>query len=276
MRTFIFFLVVSICSGHIASAQQWSNITGTQDINNTNSGNVGIGTPPSEKLTIQGNLKFGGNATQLYNFYIRTYDGSALVNNGNGRNLIIIAGSSDNQMGKLGGNLYLRPGVPASPATAYGNVLLADEGGRVGIGTSIPDSKLTVKGTIHAEEVKVDLQVPGPDYVFEPSYKLPSLEELQTYIHQNKHLPEVPSAKEMEQNGIKLSEMNMILLRKIEELTLYVIEQNKIITQLREEQNVSRGISGKKVEELMLYMIELKTENEEIKQLRERIELLEK
>lgn len=58
------------------------------------------------------------------------------------------------------------------------------------------------------------LNVPGPDYVFEPDYKLPSLEQLQAYINQNKHLPEVPSAKEMEQDGINLSEMNMILLLK--------------------------------------------------------------
>jgi hypothetical protein len=58
------------------------------------------------------------------------------------------------------------------------------------------------------------------------------LEELQTYIQQNKHLPEVPSAKEIEQNGIKLSEMNMILLKKVEELTLYIIELERRLSQI--------------------------------------------
>lgn len=99
--------------------------------------------------------------------------------------------------------------------------------GNVGIGTSSPNQKLTVKGTIYGEEIKVDLSVPGPDYVFEDDYKLPSLAETEDYIKENKHLPEVPSAKEMEENGIKLGEMNMLLLKKVEELTLYVIEQNK-------------------------------------------------
>ncbi|WP_421876447.1 hypothetical protein [Marinoscillum sp.] len=99
--------------------------------------------------------------------------------------------------------------------------------GNVGIGTTSPDAKLTVKGNIHAEEVKVDLNVPGPDYVFEEDYDLLSLDEIKEYITVNKHLPEVPSAKEMETNGINLGEMNMLLLRKVEELTLYMIDMNK-------------------------------------------------
>ena len=99
--------------------------------------------------------------------------------------------------------------------------------GYVGIGTRYPDALLTVSGQVHAQEVKVTVAAPGPDYVFEKDYKLTSLEEIKTYIDQNKHLPEVPSAKEMKKNGVQLGEMNMLLLKKIEELTLYVIEQNK-------------------------------------------------
>lgn len=107
--------------------------------------------------------------------------------------------------------------------------------GNVGIGTTSPDSKLTVKGDIHAEEVKVDLSVPGPDYVFKEDYNLKSLEEVQTYIKTNGHLPNVPSAKEMEENGIQLGEMNMKLLEKIEELTLYIIElQNSTKLEIEE------------------------------------------
>ena len=96
--------------------------------------------------------------------------------------------------------------------------------GKVGIGTNSPDEKLTVNGTVHAKEVRVDLSVPGPDYVFEPDYELRSLEEIAQFIQNEKHLPEVPSAKEMESNGVELGDMNMLLLKKIEELTLHLID----------------------------------------------------
>ena len=109
--------------------------------------------------------------------------------------------------------------------------------GNVGIGTTTPDEKLTVKGKIHAEEVRVDLNVPGPDYVFEQDYQLKSLPEIQTFIKENKHLPEIPSAKEMEEKGINLSEMNMLLLKKVEELTLHLIKQNEEIKELKDDIN---------------------------------------
>lgn len=105
--------------------------------------------------------------------------------------------------------------------------------GRVGIGTTKPDMKLTVKGNIHAEEVKIDLNVPVPDYVFKDNYNLRSIEQVEKYIIENSHLPEIPSAKEFEQNGLMLAEMNMNLLKKIEELTLYTIQQQKEIKELK-------------------------------------------
>jgi hypothetical protein len=117
----------------------------------------------------------------------------------------------------------------------FEQTLFVNSGGNVGIGTSSPDAKLAVSGQVHAQEVKVSVTVPGPDYVFEKDYKLTSLEEIKNYIDQNKHLPEVPSAKEMEKNGVQLGEMNMLLLKKIEELTLYVIEQKNEISELRKE-----------------------------------------
>ncbi|SFC66376.1 hypothetical protein SAMN04487891_1197 [Flagellimonas taeanensis] len=107
--------------------------------------------------------------------------------------------------------------------------------GNVGIGTSSPDTKLTVKGKVHAEEVKVDLSVPGPDYVFKEGYNLKSLEEVQNYIKEHGHLPNIPSAKEMEVDGIQLGEMDMKLLEKIEELTLYILEQDKRMNRKNEE-----------------------------------------
>ena len=104
------------------------------------------------------------------------------------------------------------------------------QNGNLGIGTASPTQKLTVNGTIYGKEVRVDVGAGGPDYVFEKDYKLPTLDEIKSYIDQHKHLSEVPSAKEMEQNGINLSEMNMILLKKVEELTLLLINQQQQLT----------------------------------------------
>lgn len=101
---------------------------------------------------------------------------------------------------------------------------------RVGIGTNNPDSKLTVKGKIHAQEVKLDLNGSvAPDYVFKQDYDLRSLEEVETYINNKGHLPDIPSGKEMEEQGINLKQMNLLLLEKVEELTLYMIELKKTV-----------------------------------------------
>ncbi|MNX62542.1 hypothetical protein D3C86_935080 [compost metagenome] len=101
-------------------------------------------------------------------------------------------------------------------------------GNNVGIGTMSPDEKLTVKGKIHTQEVRVDMSgALVPDYVFAEDYKLKSLQEVEEYIKQNKHLPEIPSASEIEKNGLMLAEMNMNLLKKMEEMTLYMIEMKK-------------------------------------------------
>ncbi|MGX1931318.1 hypothetical protein [Flagellimonas sp. 2504JD4-2] len=149
--------------------------------------------------------------------------------------------------GGEGQGLLVQCGYGGSQSTNNPTILRLEDGsgnvrmkvqsnGKVGIGTANPDSKLTVKGRIHAEEVKVDLSVPGPDYVFKKDYDLKSLEEVQSYINEHGHLPNIPSASEMEANGIQLGEMNMKLLEKIEELTLYVIELKNEINQLKQHQ----------------------------------------
>lgn len=79
----------------------------------------------------------------------------------------------------------------------------------------------------------VKLQSNWPDYVFEPDYKLLGLDELRAFIKQHKHLPEIPSAKEVEENGVSVGEMNALLLKKIEELTLHMIELKGEIDSLK-------------------------------------------
>lgn len=105
-------------------------------------------------------------------------------------------------------------------------------GPSVGIGTNTPDINysLSVNGSIRSKEVKVETA--WSDYVFEKGYELKTLQEVEDYISKNQHLPEVPSAAEVEENGIKLGETNALLLKKIEELTLYLIQKDKEVQQL--------------------------------------------
>ena len=108
--------------------------------------------------------------------------------------------------------------------------------GKVGIKTQIPgDYDLAVKGKIRSQEIKVETSG-WADYVFEEDYKLPTLAETEKFIQRNGHLPDVPRASEVEANGISLGEMNKILLKKIEELTLQVIQLNKTVQ--RQEQTI--------------------------------------
>jgi hypothetical protein len=113
--------------------------------------------------------------------------------------------------------------------------------GNVGIGTTDPQAKLAVNGDVFAKKVKVTLSG-WPDYVFNATYRLRPLSEVEEFIKQYHHLPEVPSAEEIEKNGLDLGDNQATLLQKIEELTLYVIEQNK------KQQQLEQGMEALKQE----------------------------
>lgn len=116
----------------------------------------------------------------------------------------------------------------------------------MGINTTTPDAMLTVKGDIHAQEVVIDLEgAVAPDYVFEkyytghsllqPNYQFLTLAQIEAFTSKNHHLPGVPSAHEIDKNGLSLKEMNLLLLEKIEELTLHTLEQQRQIDALAKQ-----------------------------------------
>lgn len=109
--------------------------------------------------------------------------------------------------------------------------------GKVGIKTTNPgDFDLAVNGKIRSREIKVD-NGNWADFVFERGYQLPSLQKVENHIKAKGHLPGIPSAAEVKKNGVELSDMNAKLLQKIEELTLYIIQQQKEIENLKQKSN---------------------------------------
>ena len=185
-------------------------------------GNVGIGTAtPNSKLEVNGNVRINGDL----NIFNSTYK---LVGFDDPTNYYIghypVAGSA-------GLDLHWYGGIRLSDRT--GNVMQVING-NIGIGTTDTKGyKLAVAGEMIAERVVVKLQTSWPDYVFKKNYGLRPLEEIEQFINQNSHLPEVPSAQEVTNKGIDVGAMNAKLLQKVEELTLYLIEQNKEIKVLK-------------------------------------------
>lgn len=183
--------------------------------------NVGIGAAnPSQKLDVVGNIYLrnmanapGAGASISFSSYDIVHLGPKIYS-------YLDYASGAESASRL---------ILSSYWNGYQNELTLNAG-RVGIGTLNPDEKLTVNGRIHAKEVRVDNTVPVPDYVFTNEYSLLKLKEIEKFVKLHSHLPDVPSAAEMEKNGVNVSEMQMLLLRKIEELTLHLIEKDKQIT----------------------------------------------
>jgi hypothetical protein len=208
----------------------------TEKMRITSSGNVGIGTTsPLATLDVNGNQRLNGDLT-----FAADQTGYLIHALGNGgairiRSNITTASDRNVQFGAIDNN-----GI-------WSSYMIVDQGGNVGIGTISPDSKLAVNGTIHSKEVKVDL-TSWPDYVFKPTYKLPLLSDIKNYITKNQHLPDMPSATEVEKSGINLGDIVRIQTKKIEELTLYLIKKDEQISdqgkQLADQQKINQRLQG--------------------------------
>jgi hypothetical protein len=229
-------------NNNIASDINWSygGGAGSAAIVNVNAKPLVFGTNNQGRMLIDGNGKVGiGTSSPSHALTISTTAQEVLrlssashaildINSGTGLNSYVRFKNNETDRWDLTsettGNLRFYSYASAQPGI---RMMITPEG-NVGIGTTTPGSfKLAVNGKIWTQEVNVAMTNPGPDYVFEKEYDLLSLPELEAYINQNKHLPEVPSAKEMEKDGLNLKEMNLILLKKVEELTLHLIETNK-------------------------------------------------
>jgi hypothetical protein len=186
---------------------------GTNHMTITNTGNIGIGTTtPTAKLDVSGDVRSTGKYIVTG---VGTFEPVAT-------NSILVTANND---------LRFAAGGSATP-----QLTILGLNGRVGINATNLTHRLTVGGGIGAQEVEVTVAM-GSDFVFNDDYKLTPLSDVEKFIKDNHHLPNVASAKEMETNGIELGKMDMKLLEKIEELTLYMIELKKENQVLREEIN---------------------------------------
>jgi len=169
----------------------------------------------NEALTISGTnpyIQFKDGTTE--NAYVRA----------NGSDLLLATNS-----GNASGKVVLRTnGVGRLWVDASGNVSISNDG-KIATGYS-----LSVKGKLMAEEVRVELNGTWPDYVFAKDYKLMPLQNLKKYVFENNHLPEVPAAEEMK-DGIEVGKMNKMLMQKVEELTLYIIQLNEEVQELKKQ-----------------------------------------
>ncbi len=243
----------ALCFASFTSTAQWTTnfgtLSGGSGVRNTN-----IGYAAGQHATGQDNVNLGLTAG-LYNTgsnNIHIGRGAGELNASGNRNVYLgmFAGAhstgSDNVFVGFGSGMY-EPGsnllfiANNSTAPLIGGDFIHK---KVGIGlNNIGElannpAKLQVNGAIACEEISIQID-PGaaPDYVFKEDYKLRPLEEVQAHINEHSHLPEVPSAVEMESEGVEVGKMNMLLLKKIEELTLYQLQLLEMIKKQQEEIN---------------------------------------
>jgi len=202
--------ILRLSSG-IATANQ--NVKFTVE----NNGNLGIGTlTPAEKIV-------------LYN----TDTTQAFIQYGNSKNAIGANRGFVTGVSSIGaGMVWQREALPITFGTTNLERMRILANGNVGIGTVSPDYKLDVVGNIRAYSVQISTAKTA-DFVFDEDYQLRPLSEVENYIAANKHLPEIAPAAEMKEKGIDMGDMQIKLLQKVEELTLYVIQQQKEIEELK-------------------------------------------
>lgn len=204
----------------------------------------GIGCTTGTGNVYIGQYVASGAGTGSANVYI----GHAAGNNNTGSNNVFLGASAGTN--SSGSNLLFIDNTSVATPLIWGN-FLNDElkfNGKVGIGmgsaaypanaggVALGSYKLFVNGGVLAKEVRV--ATTWADYVFEDCYKLPTLDEVERFIEENGHLPNVPSAKQVEEDGIEVGQMARIQQEKIEELTLYVIQQKKEIEELKAQMQI--------------------------------------
>jgi len=201
--------------------------TSTQRMIISNNGRVGIGVAsPAARLHVDQNILANGSITTLNKFVLTPeYDSN----------------SEYWEISRTNTGLNY-----AYNDRIFENVLFMGNDGLIGIGTTTPSSRLDVNGSFSAQtasingllcarEIRVRNTPCWPDFVFVKEYKLLPLNEVEQFIAENHHLPNVPSAAEVEANGIELGEMNAILLQKVEELTLYIIQMEKRLAEVEKQ-----------------------------------------
>ncbi|GAA4778317.1 hypothetical protein GCM10023231_01080 [Olivibacter ginsenosidimutans] len=184
-----------------------------------------------ETLHVKGNVRLERSDAGTNHFLIHATSGGNYITSDDG---------GTNQK-----NFYIRVAPTDSNATdrhlvfqtgkvngAFQSRMIVLGNGNVGIGTTNPSAKLAVNGNILAKEIKVKTDITVPDYVFEKDYQLPSLTEVEAYVKEHKHLPEIPSAREIGEEGLDVAKMNLLLLKKVEELTLQLIEKSNKLTDM--------------------------------------------
>mgnify|MGYP003860496621 CR=1 FL=1 len=227
-------------------------------------GNLGVGTSSVDSRLHVYNGSSGANPHSYSDLTVEDDDHGMITiltpNNKNG-----YYGFADTNDGFVGGIQYDHSNDRMIfRVNDHVNDMTISNNGNVGIGTGTPDAKLTVAGNINACEVKVEVNA-GADFIFGESYQPITLKELESYIYQHKHLPDIAPASEMEANGIQLAEMNIKLLQKIEELTLYTIDQENRLEKLEGENQVLKQKN-----------IKMETIIEQLQSLQNRIDQLEK
>ncbi len=150
---------------------------------------------------------------------------------------VVASGSSST------GNLFMQDNLFKIQRGGQSNQLVLDNSGNVGIGTTSLSHKLSVNGTIRSKEVIVETG--WSDFVFEDGYDLRSLDEVEDHIEEHGHLPDVPSASVVESEGLSVGEVQKIMMQKIEELTLYVIDLDKEVRDLKAENSALKEMIGR-------------------------------